>query len=167
MQPIMPMYTTMRTTKGFTLIEMIIVMVITGIIVSMASVFLISGYKSYISGENATTLNNQATLAMARMVKELQQAVSFTAINATNVSFTTSEGSNISYSWTNPTLTRTGIAAQPLNTHMTSFALTYYQSNFTTTATLTAVTAITISMIISNGIETIPIINTIFLNNMA
>lgn len=161
-----PMYTTMRTTKGFTLIELIIVMVITGIIVSMASVFLISGFKNYFTGVRVSGLNTQATLAMARMIKELQQAVSFSTINATNVTFNTSGGSNISYSWSSPTLTRTGIAAQTLSDQVTTFALTYYQSNFTATATPTAVRAITISMTLNNGNENIPIINTIFLNNM-
>ena len=166
MPPLRPIHTTMRTISGFTLIEMIMVMVISGIIFSMASILLTEGFKSYFTGVNVTSLNNQAVIAMARMTKELQQAVSFTTINGTNVTFTTSGGSTISYSWVSPTLTRTGATAQTLSNQVTSFALTYYQSNFTSTATLIAVRAVTINMTLSNANEIIPIINTVFLNNM-
>lgn len=156
----------MRTIKGFTLIEMIIVMLITGIIVSSVAMMLSAGFTNYFTGVKVTALSNQATLAMTRMSEELQQASSFSAINASNVTFTTTGGSTISYSWSTPILTRTGISAQTLSNQVTSFSLTYYQSNFSTTATLTAVQAVTISMTLSNGNETVPLINTVLLNNM-
>jgi prepilin-type N-terminal cleavage/methylation domain-containing protein len=157
---------TMRTIKGFTLIEMIIVMLITGVIVSSAAMMLSAGFTNYFTGVKVTALSNQATLAMTRMSEELQQASSFSAINASNVTFTTTGGSTISYNWSTPILTRTGTSAQPLSNQVSSFSLSYYQSNFSTTATLTAVQAVTISMTLSNGNETVPLINTVFLNNM-
>lgn len=156
----------MRTTKGFTIIEMLIVMVITGIILAICATMISSGFTSYFSSVQVTTLNTQANLVMARMSKELQEASSFAAINATNTTFTTTGGSTITYSWSNPTLTRTGTGTQTLSNHVTSFSLSYFQSNFSTTATLTAVRAVTISMTLSNGNESIPLINTVFLSNM-
>lgn len=159
-------FITMRTIKGFTLIEMIIVMVITGIIVVIAASIFRSGFTNYFAAVNATALSNQATYAMARMSKELQQAKSFTAATATNMTFTTTNGSTISYSWSNPVITRTGSTAQTLSNQVTSFSLSYYQSDFSATATLNLVRAVTISMTLSNGNERIPLINTVFLSNM-
>lgn len=156
----------MRTIKGFTLIEMIIVMVITGLIVSTASLMLSAGFTNYFTGVKVTALTNQATIAMARMTKELQQANRFSTMNATNMTFTTTKGSTISYSWSSPILTRTGASAQTLSDQVTNFSLTYYQSNFASTITLTAVRAVTIEMTLSNGSESVPVINTIFLSNM-
>lgn len=166
MPPSTPTCMTMQTIKGFTLIEMIIVMVISGIIFSISTILLSAGFRSYFTAVNVTGLNNQATLAMARMSKELQQAVSFNIINATNVSFKTTGGSTIQYSWASPVITRTGLASQTLNDQTTSFSLSYYQSDFTATATLSAVRAITINMTLSDGDEIVPMINTVFLSNM-
>jgi prepilin-type N-terminal cleavage/methylation domain-containing protein len=162
----MRVYIIMRTIKGFTLIEMIIVMVITGLIVSTASLMLSAGFTNYFTGVKVTALTNQATIAMARMTKELQQANRFSTMNATNMTFTTTKGSTISYSWSSPILTRTGASAQTLSDQVTNFSLTYYQSNFASTITLTAVRAVTIEMTLSNGSESVPVINTIFLSNM-
>ncbi len=169
MPQLMRMCTTQRTIKGFTIVEMIIVMVIVGIIASSAALLLSASFTSYFTGINIVGLSAEASMAMARMSKELQQAVSFSAINPTNVSFRTTGGSTISYSWTTPTITRTGSTAQSLNKSVTSFALTYYKSDFTNSSpatTVTTVRAITINMTLSNGTETVPIINTIYLSNM-
>jgi prepilin-type N-terminal cleavage/methylation domain-containing protein len=155
-----------RITKGFTLIEMVVVMVILALISSLAAVLVSSSMRSYFTSIGVSELNAQASMAMLRMTKELQQAVSFSVINATQVTFQTSGGTTISYSWATPILTRTGTGARPLSKEMTSFALSYYQSSFATTAVATAVKAITINATLSNGTESIPIINTVFLNNM-
>lgn len=57
----------MRKIKGFTLIEMIIVMLITGIIaVSSAAMMLSAGFTNHFTGVKVTALSNQATLAMTR-----------------------------------------------------------------------------------------------------
>lgn len=166
MQQSMRVSIIMRTTKGFTLIEMLVVMVITGIVTAIAATMLSAGFTSYFTGVNVTSLNNQAIIAMLRISKELQQATRFSAINSTNTTFTTTDGTTITYNWTSPNLTRTGASAQTLSNQMTSFSLAYYQSNFSATATLTAVRAITISMTLSNGNETVSLLNTVFLNNM-
>lgn len=156
----------MRTIKGFTLIEMVVVMVITGIVTAIAATMISAGFTSYFTGVNVTALNNQATIAMLRMSKELKQATGFSAINATNTTFTTTAGSTITYNWSNPNLIRTGASAQTLSNQMTSFSLAYYQANFSVTAIPTDVRAVTITMTLGNGNETVSLINTVFLNNM-
>jgi prepilin-type N-terminal cleavage/methylation domain-containing protein len=155
----------MRTTKGFTLIEMVIVMIIVGIVLAVASTLLRAGFTSYFTAVKTTTLTTQATNAMARITKELQQAKSFTAMNAANTTFTTSGGTTISYSWVSPILTRTGTGAQTLSNQVTGFTLTYYQSNFTAATSLLNIDAVTISMTLSNSNESVALINTVFLNN--
>ncbi|PWY55353.1 hypothetical protein DGG96_12025 [Legionella qingyii] len=164
---LMQVYIIMRTIKGFTLIEMLIVMITTGVVLSAVSLMLSAGFTNYFTGVKVTALTNQATIAMARMTKELQQANRFSAINPTEVSFTTTGGSTISYSWSSPILTRTGASAQTLSNQVTSFSLTYYQSNFASTTTLTAVRAVTINMILSNGSERVAMVNTVYLSNMS
>jgi prepilin-type N-terminal cleavage/methylation domain-containing protein len=156
----------MRIIKGFTLIEMVIVMVITGIVIAITATMLNTSFISYFTSVHFSSLSTQGAIAMMRISKELQQASQFSVINATSVTFTTTGGSTISYSWSTPTLTRTGSAARTLSNVVTSFSLSYYQANFNTTATASAVRAVTVSMTVSNGTESVPLINTIYLSNM-
>lgn len=156
----------MQTIKGFTLIEMIVVMLITSIVVVFAATLMRTSFSGYFIAVNDTKLSTQATLTMSKISRELQNAISFSAINSTNVSFSTMDGSNVTYSWTNPTLTRTGSSAQILNNNITNFSLSYYRSDFTATSTLTLVKAITITMTVGNGNESVSLINTVFLNSM-
>ncbi len=156
----------MRATKGFTIIEMIVVMMIIGIVVAMSSTLISAGLRGYFKGVQVSELNQEGSMAMMRMSKELQKAVSFNVINSTQVTFTTVDGATINYTWSAPTLSRSVSVARPLARSVTGFSLAYYQSNFSTTATLTAVRAITITMTLNNGNESIPLINTIFLINM-
>ncbi|KTD82578.1 prepilin-type N-terminal cleavage/methylation domain-containing protein [Legionella waltersii] len=156
----------MRTIKGFTLIEMVIVMVITGIIVAITATMLNTSFINYFTSVHYSSLSTQGAIAMMRISKELQQATRFSVINPTSVTFTTVGGTSISYSWSTPILTRTGSAARTLSDDVTNFSLNYYQSNFSTTATASAVRAVTVSMTLSNGTESVPLINTIYLSNM-
>jgi hypothetical protein len=145
---------------------MIVVMVITAIVVTLAASLFRAGFTNYNVAANNTALTTQASIAMARISKELQRAVSFSATNATNVTFATVDGSTITYNWASPTITRTGNSVQILNNKVTSFSLSYYQSDFTLSDVITDVVAVTISMTLSNGVERVPLINTVFINNM-
>lgn len=157
----------MRTIRGFTLIEMVIVMVITSIVVIIAASIFRSGFSNYFTLVDVTALNNQISNSMTRISLELAQASSFSAASATSMTFKTTTGSTITYSWASPTITRTGTSAQTLSDKTTSFALNYYQANYSATTTLTLIRAVTISMTITNGTETISLVNTVFLNNMS
>jgi prepilin-type N-terminal cleavage/methylation domain-containing protein len=157
---------TIKKHQGFTLIEMVIVMIITGIITAASSIMLSAGFKNYFVAISTTGLNTRAGIAMMRMSKELQQAASISNMTATSVTFTTTGGSTITYSWSSPTITRTGVSSQTLNNEVTAFSLSYYQANFTTTATASAVRAITINATFSNTTATLPLINTVYLGDI-
>ncbi len=158
----------MRAIRGFTLIEMVVVMIIMGLVSTGAAMFLRAGFAGYFSAVQSTTLSTQANLAMARISKELQQADAFSVINTTGVTFSTTGGATISYNWSSPNLTRTGATTpQALSNAVTAFSLSYYQSNFSMTDEVSAVRAITISMTLNNGSETLSLINTVFLNNIS
>lgn len=64
-----------RRQTGFTLIEMIVVMVITGILAGMASVFIVGPVESYLDTVRRNTLTGTADLALQRMGRDLQRAL--------------------------------------------------------------------------------------------
>ena len=160
---------TMRTTKGFTIIEMVIVMVIASVIMVASSYLMVQGFDTYFAGVNLSSLNTQANMAMTRMSKELQEAISFSSISATSVAFTTTTGHTITYTYSGTTLTRKdqqGLnTAQTLATSVSGLTFYYYDYTFTTTAVLTSIQAVTISMTFNNSNQIIPMINTIYFYN--
>jgi len=60
---------------GFTLVEMIMVMVITGIIGGMVAIFIQAPVQGYINSENRAELTDIADTAMRRMARDVRTAV--------------------------------------------------------------------------------------------
>ncbi|CAL7964102.1 conserved hypothetical protein [Gammaproteobacteria bacterium] len=67
---------------GFTLIELIIVLAISGIIVASSSELLLKAVKGYMTGKNVISASWQANLVIERMTRDLHEASS--VISATN-----------------------------------------------------------------------------------
>ncbi len=175
MQPLQGMYSIMRMInlkKGFTLIEVVIVIVSIGIIAYSSSLLMKGGFQSYFTGVTSTGLSTQAAIAMTRMTKELQQAVSFsTSSSANSVTFVTTGGSTITYNGSAlPNLSRVGTGTNYLGKQVTVFSLAYYDKTFAALAVplvaASSTRAVTISLTFSNGTESVPLINTVYLPNM-
>lgn len=64
-----------RHQAGFTLIEMIVVMVIMGILAGIASVFIVGPVESYLDTVRRNTLTGTADLALQRIGRDLQRAL--------------------------------------------------------------------------------------------
>lgn len=74
--------------SGFTLIEVIAVLVIMGILAVGLSMGLIKGVEQYLFASEATQLSQKAQLAMARIKKELTEAVYVTYKNDDQIDYT-------------------------------------------------------------------------------
>lgn len=61
--------------RGFTLIEMIIAMVITGIVAAIAGVFMVSPIRAYIDSARRAEMSDVADTALRRLGFEIRQAV--------------------------------------------------------------------------------------------
>lgn len=170
-------YQIMGTIRGFSLLEMIVVMMILGVIMSAGAILLNAGFTNYFTGVKVTALTSQANIAMMKMTKELQKADKIIAINqpSPSVTFTipTSTGATtIIYSLSGQILQRTeGSSVQTLTNQVASFSLNFYSSSVTPalypiTTDPALAKAVTISMTLNNNNEQVPLINTIFLYNL-
>lgn len=77
----------MRTIRGFTLIEMIIAIVITGIIAGMVAVFIVKPVQGYLDTVRRAELTDMADLALKRMALEIRTAVPNTVMVHTDPSY--------------------------------------------------------------------------------
>ena len=78
-----------KNQKGFSLIEMMVVVVVLGVIVLGLVTFFTGGTKSWVSGQYQLTAQRNARQAMDRMVREIREGNNF-AIGASNDSVTIS-----------------------------------------------------------------------------
>jgi len=65
----------MRRAGGFTLIEMIVVIVLTGIVVGMVAVFLRTPVQAYVDSAARAELSDAADIAVRRIAREVRRAL--------------------------------------------------------------------------------------------
>ena len=86
--------------RGFSLIEMILVIVIVGIISIVGAQIMGAGFQSYFTGRDSLGVDAQARLALERMTRELRTvrpATGLTMVPATEVTFTDVDGTAVRY----------------------------------------------------------------------
>jgi len=138
---------------GFSLIELIVVIVVLGIIASMGVIVVRDGMLGYLRGREITSADWQGRLALERITRDLRDVAwpNYSNIAATcgTSTFTFSDVSStlISYTQsTNNTLLRNG---QPLADNVSSLVFNCLQSDVQTTATLSAVYYVSVSMVVA------------------
>lgn len=143
---------------GFTLIELIVVIVVLGTIASMGAVVLRDGMLGYLRGREITSADWQGRLALERMTRELRDVapslggtvnIANTSCNSSTFAFSDIEAAPISYTQSATTLLRNG---QPLADNVTGLRFYCLQSDGQTYSTVpSAVYYVTVSMIVSTA----------------
>ncbi len=124
----------MNNQKGFTLIEMIMVIVLISIISSVAAMIILQGAKSYQKEVSYSDIHNQGRLAIERMAREIRlirSATDLTTMGANNIVFNDINGTNIQFNFAGSTISRSG---NTLANNVQSLAFSYYQSDGVTVA---------------------------------
>lgn len=155
-----------RRIQGYTLIELLLVIVILSIIAAATMSPLIEAFEAYIGGEGISIANWQGIVAQSRISREIHIINSPNAIDTSSTAslfkFTDIYGTTITYSVSGTTLQRTegASAAQNLADGVSSLTFTYYDSTGTTvTPPLSSATAATIRyiqvsiVIVLNGVN--------------
>lgn len=119
-----------KNQKGFSLIEMMVVVVILGLVVLGLVTFFTGGVKSWVTGQSQLTAQRNARQAMDRMVREIREGNSFT-ISTDNksitISYPTSFGkSSVTYSLSSTIISRDG---SPVINNVKTLEFTYTDSS--------------------------------------
>jgi len=141
---------------GFSLVELIVVIVVLGIIASMGAIVVRDGMLGYLRGREITSADWQGRLALERITRELRDVapssggivnIANTSCNSSTFAFSDVNAVPISYTQSTTTLLRNG---QPLADNVTGLRFYCLQSNGQTFSTIpSAVYYITVSMIVS------------------
>lgn len=132
--------------QGFTLIELVAVMVIIGVISVIVGRILLQSYQSATTAENISTVDWQGLLVMNRFINDvhsIRSANDITTISASSFVFVNVAGTSMTYQLSGSTLQLNGLT---LAKNMTSVAFAYYDKNFSVTATPSNVRYITMTV---------------------
>lgn len=111
--------------KGFSLIELMVVVLILGLIILGLVTIFSGGVRSWIGGQSQLQAQREARQAMDRMVREIREGESIdSSSDQTNitVNYLASFGSAVTYSLTGNTISREG---NPLINNVQTFEVTY------------------------------------------
>lgn len=140
---------------GFSLVEVIVVMVVLGIVASMGAMVLRDGILGYLRGREITSADWQGRLALERITRELRDVASpnysniaATSCGTSTFAFSDINATPISYTQSTTTLLRNG---QPLADNVTGLGFYCLQSNVQPTTVPANVYYITVSMIVSTA----------------
>lgn len=136
---------------GFSLVELIVVIVVLGIVGSMGAIVVRDGMLGYLRGREITSADWQGRLALERITRELRDASAIAAGSCDTSTFAYSDinAAPISYTQSTTTLLRNG---QPLADNVTGLRFYCLQNDGQTyTTTPSAVYYVTVSMIVSTA----------------
>jgi len=154
-----------KKTRGFTLIEMVLVIILLGIIGAIASKITMQGLNGYLNSEYITNANWQGRIALARITRDLHSIRSsndITTATSSQLSFTTSSGTAITYQLTGSSLMR---GSQIMADGVQSLTFNYFNSTGTTTSTLSAIHYIQINLNITQNNANYTLTMAVFLPN--
>lgn len=135
-----------KNQKGFTLIEIIIVIIVIGVLSVFGFHFISTGIHTYSMMEKQKGLFDQATMVMERISRELRDADSISAPTSgdtgSTLTFTTSNATpqdsdtGISFQLSGTTLQRVGSSTVNLADNVDTFSVTNSSNGITITLTL-------------------------------
>ena len=140
---------------GFSLVELIVVIVVLGIFASMGAVVVRDGMLGYLRGREITSADWQGRLALERIARELRDVapsvvannIAATSCGSSTFAFSDINAAQISYTLSTTTLLRNG---QPLADNVTGLRFYCLQSDGQTYSTIpSAVYYVTVSMVVA------------------
>ncbi len=137
--------------QGFTLIEMIFVIVIMGIIAAIGARVIGTGFRAYFTNQNIVIADAQGRLAIERFIRDVHavnSSSSFITTTSTQLSFVNVNGDTVTYSLSGNQLQRNGI---PLADGISSLTFGYYDGNGAVTTIASNINYINITLGVTYG----------------
>jgi prepilin-type N-terminal cleavage/methylation domain-containing protein len=123
-----------KRSAGFSLVELIVVIILTGILAALGAQMLGKTVQSFAFSRDVTKGDWQARVALERLTRDLRMVrapANLTIAPATAITFSDTDGNNVNYSLSGSSLMRN---TQPLADGISGLAFTYLRSDGNTAA---------------------------------
>ncbi len=161
----------LKKLKGFSLIELIVVIVIIGIFTAIGSQILSKAFSGYFDNKYLIEADWQARLALERMqrdIRAIRSPADITTAGASNLVFIDTSGNTITYSLSGTSLDRQTNAStvQVLADGIQSLTFSYYDENDAVTGTAANVRYITISLHVTLNNTNFTVMTSVYPRNL-
>jgi prepilin-type N-terminal cleavage/methylation domain-containing protein len=157
-----------KNEAGFSIIEIVIVILIIGILAAISSRVLLEGSTTYYKAQDVMVGYWQGKIAMQRFARDMGKVRSKNNIStatATNLVFTDVEGNNVNYQLSGSSLTINGkTLADGIDLANSSFQ--YFDDTLTTTSTLPLIRYIKLQLKIIKANTSYTTVNMIYPRNL-
>lgn len=156
----------MKKHIGFTLLELVIVMVLISIMAAMSSRLILQGVNSYTKSQTISTTDWQGSYAldhMTREIRSLDSSSDITTATASQFSFTDGTNTAITYQVTGGNLVE---GANTLASNASSVVFTYYDRSGAVTSTVNLIRFVQIVLTLTNSNYTYAYKTTVYLANL-
>jgi prepilin-type N-terminal cleavage/methylation domain-containing protein len=127
-----------RHIKGFSLVELVIVIVLLSILLTIGTNIIVKQFQIFAAGQKMVEADWQGRITVNRMERDIRDAVNIINASSNNITFINTNGETISYSLggvNNTQLIYTTVSgSQPLANNVNSINFGYYDSNGNITA---------------------------------
>lgn len=147
----------MNNNKGFTVIELILVIIILSIIARVGGLTLSQGLESYRQAQSLQDAQFQGQLALTRMTRDLQAIpydAAITTATASQLTYTDASGNNVTYQLSGSQLMRN---SEVLADGISSLSFTYYTSLLASGATSPNIRGIRVQFTVTQNNISIPL----------
>ena len=154
----------MKNSSGFTLIEMVIVIVLVGILGTIAAMIIMQGVRAYSVEKSRSNAHYQAKIAVERMAREIRlirSTADIPVMNGTLLRFTDMNGTQMGFRLNGGNIERTednAVSWQTLATNITGTGgniFTYRDNNRAVTAAPASLWLVEIQFTATQGMESI------------
>lgn len=161
-----------KNQKGFTFIEMIVVITITSVLISAGVSLVTNIINNNLTSQRFNNLAVQAEQSIILFGKELKSSIQIVSGNATELNFINSSGASVTYQVNGNTFERSenGGSFYTVNNLISALTFHYYDANLSElTLPITAddVRLITLSINFTQDINHINLIQTTYLMNIS
>jgi len=145
----------MKRSQGFSLIELIIVIVLMGIVCGIPLQILSQSYKNYYTAKAIIVMANTTNIAVNTIMREIRNAQGLSSIEATTITFINQQGQTVEIYLEGTQLLQSinSGTANVLCNNVSLFNFGYFNSTYTSTTTAGNVTYVTLNISINpNGL---------------
>lgn len=141
--------------KGFTLIELVLVITIVGVI-SMAAANSLSGLtRNYETGKAISELATLANIAMDNLRRDIGNAKSFSQLSSSQIKFNNQSDNSVTYQYRSSQQdirrSETSLGTKTFATNISSLAFSYADKDFATTSQSDELRVVTIELTLSQN----------------
>lgn len=140
-----------KTSAGFTLLELVLVILILGILGTAGSVMLAQGIETYYTSQGSSQADWQGRLALERMARDIRtvrSAADITTASASQFQFTDVNNNSVNYTLSGTNLNR---GSDVLAEGVSTLTFTYWDNNALVTAVLANIRYVGIQLGITQG----------------